>query len=127
MLALVENAGAYPEFVPYVHHVDVRSNTSEALEAEVVVKWKGLKKSFVTKNTKPDNDSLNMSLIAGPFKHLEGCWQIERLADQGCKVILEVHYQFKSAILGAMFSKVLTNASDEIIKAFSRRAKELYG
>jgi ribosome-associated toxin RatA of RatAB toxin-antitoxin module len=70
---------------------------------------------------------MTMCLQDGPFKRLEGCWTFAALGDAGCEVDLKVEFEFDSAMKDMLFGATFENICNELIDAFVRRAKDLYG
>jgi ribosome-associated toxin RatA of RatAB toxin-antitoxin module len=70
---------------------------------------------------------IEVQLIDGPFKHLHGFWRFEPLGDNGCKVTLDMEYEFSSKLLGLAIGPVFTQIANTLVDAFCKRAESLYG
>ena len=72
--------------------------------------------------------SIAMCLVEGPFRHLEGQWTFKELGDgEGCKVALDMNFEFESGLIGLSLGPVFTGIVNSMVDAFSRRAAEVYG
>ncbi len=65
-----------------------------------------------------------MTLDDGPFKHLFGVWRFKALGDHGCRVQLDVDFEFKSTALAALIGPAFSKICDSIVNAFVARAHE---
>ena len=63
--------------------------------------------------------------IDGPFKRLNNEW-IFKSNQQGCKVIFEGDFEFKSFILHSLINSMFHKAMTKVTLSFESRAKELY-
>ncbi len=68
-----------------------------------------------------------MTLVNGPFKHLEGRWKFTPLGDHGSKIELHLEFDFSSAVLKATVGPVFNHIANTMVGAFCKRAHELYG
>lgn len=126
MYQLVNDVASYPEFLPWCDHVDVLQQTDREVVARVTLTMGKLPQSFTTRNRLVPNESVEMELVEGPFKHLRGVWQFEPLTS-GCRVSLDMRFEFKSRIaritLGGPFHKIVNS----LMEAFIERAHSVYG
>ncbi len=67
-----------------------------------------------------------MSLVDGPFKYLTGEWVLTPLSDEACKIHFELDYEFSNKVLALAFGRVFTHLINNIVQAFTMRAKEVY-
>jgi len=51
---------------------------------------------------------LEMRLVEGPFRHLEGFWRFEPLDEGACRVSLDIDFEFSSKVLGLTLGPVLS-------------------
>ncbi len=70
---------------------------------------------------------MDLSLVGGPFKHLEGGWTFEQLGDAGCKVSLQMKFAFESRVTDALFGYYFEESCNKLIDAFVQRARSVYG
>ncbi len=82
---------------------------------------------FSTRNTSMPGRQVEMKLIDGPFRHLSGFWRFDPIDDQGCRVTLEMRFEFSSAAMAALFGATFEKAVDSLVDAFTQRAGAVYG
>ncbi|MDZ7662552.1 type II toxin-antitoxin system RatA family toxin [Thiohalophilus sp.] len=127
MYALVDDITAYPEFLPWCHHAEEHHRTEAQVEASLEIAHSGLHKSFTTRNELRPHDQIAMSLVKGPFKSLRGVWRFEPLGDAGCKVSLEMEFEFSSRLMGMTFGPLFNKIAGTLVDSFIERAKVVYG
>jgi len=127
MYALVDDIARYPEFLPWCSKSQEISRNTEEVQATLTLHWKGLSKAFTTRNLLQPYKMMEIRLVNGPFKHLEGFWQFAALGDQGCKVELSLEFEFTNPLISLAFSKMFEQISLELVGAFCTRAADVYG
>ena len=68
-----------------------------------------------------------MRLLEGPFHHLEGFWRFNALDDRGCKVSLDLEFEFSNIIIKLTVGPVFDQIANTLVDAFCERAIEVYG
>lgn len=127
MYALVDDITAYPQFLPWCHHAEEHHRSDEHVEASLEVAHSGLHKSFTTRNVLYPHKCIEMSLVQGPFKTLKGIWRFEALGDEGCKVSLDMDFEFSSKLMGMTFGPIFSKIASTLVDSFIERAKVVYG
>lgn len=127
MFALVDDIAAYPEFLPWCSAARVLAQQEDYIDAEVEIAKAGVRKTFVTRNRRQSGKVIEMRLVRGPFHHLQGLWQFAALGDQGCKISLDLQFEFSNMILSATVGPVFQQIGNSLVDAFCRRAEEVYG
>lgn len=126
MYRLVNDVDSYPEFLPGCSGSRVLSASSDQMTASVDVSKAGISKTFVTRNTLTDNQSINMQLVDGPFKKLSGGWRFTPLGEQACKVELNLDFEFTNMLVELAFGRIFKELASSMVQAFTQRAKEVY-
>jgi len=131
MYDLVADVANYPKFLPWNAAARIRSRTQipggEVLEAELVISFKVFREKFGSRVTLwPERQRIDTEYLDGPFRHLKSFWEF-RDAEGGCDVTFFVDFEFRNAILQAVIGVVFNDAMQRIVRAFERRAAELYG
>lgn len=127
MYALVENIEAYPSFLPWCSSATVHERDSGCIEASLEMQRNGISKSFRTRNTLRPGVAMDIALVGGPFKHLDGGWRFEAMGDEGCKVRIELAFEFESRLIDTIFGRYFEDTCTSMIDSFTRRANEVYG
>ncbi|OYY79174.1 MAG: ubiquinone-binding protein [Sphingomonas sp. 28-62-20] len=130
MFALVADVARYPDFLPWVSAIRVRSNTDTQMIADMVVGFKGLRETFTSKVQKVRPTAINVDYLDGPLKYLRNEWGFrpdDRAgAAGGCLVDFSVDFAFKNRVFEALAGQVFDRALRRMISAFEERAAVLY-
>lgn len=128
MYHLVNDVASYAEFLPWCRSATVLSETEDAIEASVEIAKGSLNKSFTTRNLLQKNKMIEMQLLEGPFKHLQGFWRFTPLKDaSACKVSLDLEFEFESKLVAFAVGPVFNKIANTLVDSFSKRAIEVYG
>ncbi len=115
MYDLVNAIENYAEFLPWCSSTDVLSRTADEVRATLHLSWGGIEKSFTTCNRLQADKMIEVRLISGPFKQLEGFWMFEA-TETGCNVVLNLEFEIAGGLfsfaLGPLFSQVATTLVD---------------
>jgi len=126
MYQLINDILSYPKFIPDCSDSKIITQDENSVTASLLVSKGGLKKWFTTKNTLVSNEQVQLQLVDGPFKQLTGCWNLQPLSDEACKISLELEYEFSSRVFDLAFGKVFNHLTNNMVQAFTQRAKEVY-
>jgi len=127
MYALVDDIDAYAEFLPWCKSSTVLSRDEDEVRATLELSRAGIHKTFSTCNRLQPGKMIEMRLLEGPFKHLEGFWRFERLGDEACKVSLDLEFEFSNKILEVTLGPVFNQIANSLVDAFCERAVVSYG
>ncbi|MGH8474451.1 MAG: type II toxin-antitoxin system RatA family toxin [Methylococcales bacterium] len=127
MFDLVDDVESYPDFLPWCEASKVLLREEGLVEARLDVARSGLRKSFTTRNTFQNKNSMRMSLIEGPFHRLEGMWTFQPLRQDASKISLDLEFEIAGRLADIAFGKVFGQICNTLVSAFSQRAKDLYG
>ncbi len=127
MFVLVDDIETYPEFLPWCKSAVVHKRDAAIVEATLELRRGGIRKSFTTRNSLRQNEAIGLSLIGGPFKHLAGGWTFQQLGDSGCKVSLELDFEFKNPVTDTLFGAFFEASCNSLVDAFTQRAAKVYG
>ena len=126
MFALVDAVEDYPQFLPWCGGTQVKWRDEQATVATIQIDYHHVKQSFTTENSKQRPVSIDMKLIEGPFKHLDGRFRITELAPDACKVEFQIEYQFSNKLLELVIGPVFSHIADTFVEAFILRADKVY-
>ena len=127
MFALVDDIEAYPGFLPWCESAVVHTRDGSVVEATLEIHRGGISKSFTTRNTLQQDESIELALIGGPFRHLSGGWVFQELGESGCKVSLELEFEFKNPMTDSLFGPFFEASCNSLVDAFTCRAADVYG
>lgn len=121
---LVAEIEAYPEFLPWCSAAKILSEEGNQIEASLTLTKGGLSKSFTTRNMLSPFQKMEMKLLSGPFKHLEGIWTFEP-EGEGTRVSLHLEFSFESRAISMMLGPIFSPIANTLLEAFVRRAETL--
>ena len=129
--ALVADVGSYPQFLPWCAAARVKSRSPaehhDIIEADLVISFKVFREKFGSRvELWPDDLLIKTEYIDGPFRYMHSNWKFEDV-ENGCRVAFDVDFEFKNAILQRVIGLVFKEAMQRVVKAFERRADDLYG
>lgn len=127
MYQLVADVETYPDFLPWCRSASIYESTSDEVKATLEIARGPVRKSFTTRNRLQYGEAIRMSLVDGPFKHLEGEWRFTPLGDDGSKIELHLEFDFESRLLRATVGPVFNHIAETMVEAFCKRAHALYG
>ncbi len=146
MYDLVADVERYPEFLPWTAAARIRSRSpgpegAEVLEADLVISFKVFRERFGSRVTLwPEAGRIDTEYLDGPFRYMRSNWGFRDLpagadggADGGagggggCEVSFFVDFEFRNPILQRIIGAVFGEAMARIVRAFEKRAAELYG
>jgi len=135
MYDLVADVAKYPQFLPWCAAARVKKVTPKAdcqvMEADLVISFKVFRERFGSRVTLwPEMQRIDTEYIDGPFKFMRSTWEFRDAPDGGeggCEVDFFVDFEFKNAILQSVIGLVFNEAMQRIVRAFERRAADLYG
>jgi len=126
MYDLVNDVGAYKEFLPGCVGGTVLEFDGETMVASVDVAKAGIRKTFTTRNKLTKGKRIQLQLENGPFSALAGEWIFTELAEDACKVEFDLNFEFSSTIADLAFGKVFKELMVSMVTAFTQRAKVVY-
>lgn len=127
MYKLVADIESYPQFLPWCGSTQVLHRSDEQVEARIEIAYKGIHKSFTTRNILQPGKSMEMQLIDGPFKDLQGVWRFEALDETACKVLLDLEFQFSNKLVAMTMGRVFNEIAGSMVDSFCSRADKIYG
>ena len=127
MFQLVDDVEAYPQFLPWCSSAQVTSLDGDTMEAALELHKGNLSKSFTTRNRRREHDSIDIALVGGPFRHLQGGWRFEDLGEDGSRVSLNLDFEFDSLLVDLAIGGFFEETCNSLVDAFTRRAAALYG
>jgi len=127
MYAIVNDIEAYPEFLPWCKSSQIISANEDEIKATLDLSRSGINKSFTTCNRLQKDKMIEMRLVDGPFRHLEGFWRFEALNEAASKVMFDMEFEFSSKLLSVTVGPVFSQITGSLVDAFSKRAVEVYG
>jgi ribosome-associated toxin RatA of RatAB toxin-antitoxin module len=124
MYQIINDIERYPEFVPGCTAARVESRKEQEVVATLQLKKGPLNTEFTTRNLLEADKRVLMQLVSGPFRVLEGLWTLTPLGDLGCRVELEMRFEFANRVAGALFEPLFEGTAASLVDAFVKRARQ---
>ena len=126
MYELVEDCESYPKFLPWCSASRILRRSGDVVDAELEIAKGGFHKSFATRNTLLAPDEIRISLLEGPFAHLEGVWKFIPLRADASKISLDLEFEMAGKLSNLAFGAIFNQICNTMVGAFCDRAKDLY-
>ena len=130
LIRMVLDIEKYPEFVPWCLNGKIHSKNDKGAKIEIIADltigksfFNETYKSFVTYYK--SSDSIHVTNIDGPLKHLENKWFFKELGNNS-EVNFHVDFELKNKILNLLMIKSFDIGLKKITDAFEKRAIELF-
>ncbi|MFZ0871841.1 MAG: type II toxin-antitoxin system RatA family toxin [Rhodanobacter sp.] len=127
MFDLVNEVEAYPKRFPWCASAEILENENNVLVARLDLKFAGFHQSFTTRNTVDPPKRLQMDLVDGPFRSLEGVWDFIALGDAGCKVAFALDFDYAGRLGGSALKLGFQGLAGRMVSDFCREAERVYG
>ncbi|NOQ79958.1 MAG: hypothetical protein GQ546_11230 [Gammaproteobacteria bacterium] len=126
MYELVADVDSYQHFLPWCGGSKILSQTDDEVQGQVRIQHLGMDKTFTTLNRLQKNKMIEMRLIDGPFKQLQGFWRFDALEENGCKISLDLEFEFSNKIMSMAFGPIFSQIANSMVDAFCKRAIAIY-
>lgn len=126
MYELVADIGKYPQFLPWVIAMRIKSNNDRETIADMIVGFKSLRESFTSRVFKGEKN-IRVEYIDGPLKYLKNDWEFTDRIGGGCDVDFKVEFAFKNRVFEKLAGQFFEAALNKMTGAFVERAHMLYG
>ena len=119
----------YPEFIPFCIDSKVYETNDDENEIKIIADLTIGKRPFID-TYKSDvrydkkNDSINVTNIDGPLKHLENNWKFIQ-KENYTEVQFDVDFEIKNKFLNMIMTKSFQFGLNKIADAFQKRAENL--
>ena len=127
MYALVVGCEAYPQFLPWCSSTEVKQLDAHRVAVTMHINYHGLRLHFTTENQMEEGALIDMKLVHGPFRHLDGYWRFLPLTDEACKVEFRLSYELSGRLVDKLAGPVFHHIANTLVEVFVKRASVLYG
>ena len=127
MFDLVHDVEAYPKRFRWCVAASVLERDGDSLVARLDLGFAGLHHNFTTRNVGKRPDSITMKLVEGPFRSMEGIWTFRLLGDSGCRVGLELDFDYASRLGGMALRLGFQGLANRMVDDFCATAVKAYG
>ena len=131
IFAVVDDVSSYQRFLPSCQGSGELSRVAEGAGQRVAgymnIGIFGMGYRLESNNLHTAPSHIDMNLSKGPFKFLRGHWHITPMGKDGCKVSLDMQWQYDSAVLAMMLGQRFEGIASQLLDAFvtetARRAR----
>lgn len=136
MYDLVTAIRDYPSFLPWCANAEVLDSDDEGMTARLTLSKAGMRHAFTTRNRHWPGEQVEVTLINGPFSHLDGTWKFLPIGQSktdseadapACRIEFDLCYAFSSVALEAVVSPVFDRIANTFVDSFVKRAEQVYG
>lgn len=127
MFDLVADVRRYPEFLPWVAAVRVKSDDAGEMVADLLVGFRGIREKFTSRVAKQRPERIHVDYLDGPLERLTNDWRFRPDGAGGVLVDFCVDFAFRNRLFEALAGQVFDRALRKMIGAFEARAAALYG
>lgn len=128
LFELINDIEAYPHYMDGCVAAEVHHRSGSEMEASLTLAKRGYRYSFTTRNRLTPYSRISLQLVEGPFSHFAGEWQIEALAEDRCRLTLELDFTLQGPRLLTMALKpLLQTMADRLVDTMIKRSRQLHG
>lgn len=121
---LVNEVEAYPRRFAWCESASVLERDDSQMLARLQVKMGVLSLGFTTRNHLQWPESIELSLVEGPFRKLSGHWRFTALSADACKVSLMLDFEIAGRVVGGALAAGFHGLADRLVDDFCRAARE---
>ena len=124
---LVADVERYPEFLPWCTESRILDAREDVVTARLGLSSGIARAHFTTRNRLEPGRSVSMSLVDGPFDHLEGRWDFTPIGDSGSRADLFVRFSTHGLVGALALGPAFEAICKRLVDAFARRARQVFG
>ncbi len=126
MYELVADVPSYPGFLSWCTGSEVHEQGSDMQIASLTVVVAGIRRQFTTINTLFVGERVELRLLEGPFRNLQGEWTFAALGDDGCRISLQMEFEMTRGPMAVLFGTGFGKIANRLLDDFCKRADEVY-
>lgn len=127
MFDLVNDIESYPLFMHGCLGAQILSANANEVVARLELGKAGFRYTFTTRNRLRPPESIEMTLIEGPFKKFAAQWRFVALTEAASKTCLDMEFEFRAGIVDMALRNLFEATSKDLVNAISKRAAYLHG
>lgn len=122
MYGLVNDVASYPRRFSWCEATQVVEQGETQMLARLELRVAGIPVAFSTRNTLEPPTRISLHLVDGPFNRLEGQWHFHSLAEDACKVSLDLDFNVAGRLVGSAMALAFGGLGDLMVDDFCREA-----
>ncbi|MCG6117542.1 MAG: type II toxin-antitoxin system RatA family toxin [Aquimonas sp.] len=120
---LVNEVEDYPRRFGWCEGAQILERSEEMMLARLELKMGGLRMAFTTRNRLQRPQRIELALVEGPFTKLSGVWEFTALAEDACKVALDLNFETAGRLVGGALALGFQSVADRMVDDFVREAQ----
>lgn len=120
MYRLVNDVASYPRLFQWCEGSQVLEASESHMVASLRLRAAGLRTGFTTRNLLVPGERIELDLVDGPFRRLSGAWRFQSLAEDACKVSLQLDFEVSSRMVGSALALGFKGLADRMVDDFCR-------
>ena len=143
MYLLVSDVERYPDFLPWCLELNLRHPMEQTvvtahsreqttqnidvqlIEADMTIGYKALRERFTSRVALVPMRQIKVEYLDGPFRYLRNSWNFLP-HPEGCEVVFHIDFEFRSRVLRLVMGAFFHEAVRIMVRAFEKRARQLY-
>ncbi|HEX7079562.1 MAG TPA: type II toxin-antitoxin system RatA family toxin [Gammaproteobacteria bacterium] len=126
MFDLVNDVESYPRFLHWCRSAQIEERGDGYMKARLDIGVSGIHKSFTTLNTFERPHRVDIELVRGPFRHLDGLWEFKDVGEGESEVSVTLNFEVVPSPFSMVFAVVFEELVRAQVAAFIHRAEALY-
>ena len=122
MYTLVNGVADYPRRFTWCEGSEVFEQSPEHMLARLDLRLGALRMSLTTRNALMEPTKIELKLVEGPFRDLRGEWRFHSLAEDACKVSLDLDFEAGGKLVGTALAIGFQSLADRMVDDFCREA-----
>jgi coenzyme Q-binding protein COQ10 len=124
---LVADIESYPTFLPWCEGARINSRKGNKLFADLLIGFDAINGKYTSHVTlDPENFTISVELVEGPFHHLTQKWEFTYESDEETNVCFDIDFKLRVSFLEGIVDSMFEKAFDKMMHAFEKRAHELF-
>ena len=124
---LVADVESYPEFLPLWERAEVVQRDDDGYHTDQVIRLGLARQRFRSRTVLAHPHRIRVTSSDGLFRNLVIEWDFEPVLDGGCNASCSLSWETESYLFQDVLDLVLFDAARSIVRAFEKRAHQLYG
>jgi ribosome-associated toxin RatA of RatAB toxin-antitoxin module len=118
---VVANVAAWPEFISSCAATTCEQAGPDNQEVTITLRETGFEETIRARNHLRPTEAVEMQLVEGPMKSLDGKWTFVREGD-GCRLGLDVKFSFSPRAKEFVFGRPFEKACGRLLAAVAKQA-----
>jgi|SRR5271169_3324166 len=124
---LVADVEKFPAFLPWVVAAKIIRRRNRTIWTDMTMGTSFLRKQFTTVALLDRPHGIDISCHDPMFERFEQRWKFEPVTDGGTNVEYQLDFRLRSRVLQTLIGPSFGERTIVMVRAFERRAEELYG